>query len=419
MKPFAYQEDGVAFLAAHPVALLADEPGLGKTAQAILAAKALGLEKILVICPKTPMLNWTQEFRLWWRDGPLPTVLNYDLFSAKSPNATAVGIASRDWDLLILDEAHRLKNAGANRTKFVYRRVAPRARHKWLLTGTPTPNHNGELWTHLAALSPDLIRGSSGRAMSRVEFEDLYCNVIVDPRYGRRISGNRNTAELRERIAPIVLRRKKSQVLKDLPALLFGTLPLAMENLRALKQLPNLPPSVDPGDTDAVVAWLRSHPMPTERRLLGIAKAPAAAEAVEDALDAGNHKIILFAHHREVMDELQKRLSHLGLVRIDGQTAQADRDAAVHTFQTDPGCRVFLGQITACGEAITLTAASHVLFAETSWTPSDNYQAACRAHRIGQTNAVTAQFLTAGGTLDDTIARVLARKAQGIADLFG
>lgn len=171
-----------------------------------------------------------------------------------------------------------------------------------------------------------------------------------------------------------------------------------------------------------MLQWLRSNEVhiSVERRLTGVAKLPGVIQAIEDRWDAGNRKLIVFAHHREVMDVIEKHFTASWKVaRIDGATSKADRAKAVVDFQTDPNFIMFLGQISACGEALTLTAASEVIFAEASWTPSDNYQAACRAHRIGQNNAVTARFLTIPGSIDDVIARVLARKAREIAELFG
>lgn len=414
---YPYQEEGVTFLTSRRRALLADEPGLGKTVQTIRAAQKAGMHRILVICPKTAVPNWFAEFEKWWPSfkGELH-VVNYDKFSKKNI----------DWDtdkkdLLVLDEAHRLKSAGANRTKNIYRHVVPHFEHVWLLTGTPTPNHNGELFTHLRALVPDYItHPQHDRPMNQSEFEDRFCRVDNHPQWGRRINGNKNTPELRQIIAPFVLRRKKQDVLTDLPALTFTEQHLAM-SVTDLNES-DLSRHATPGMLDdEILAALRSQEMSLseERRLTGIAKTPAAGELIRDMLADGTEKLIVFAHHRDVMDAIEKELNGTPLVRIDGQVSMQDRAKAVARFQQDPACRVFIGQIAACGEAITLTAASDVLFVEASWTPSENYQAACRAHRIGQQDAVTARFLSVPGSLDDLIAKTLARKAREIAELFG
>lgn len=130
LTPYPYQEEGIRFLTARKYAMLAHEPGLGKTAMAILAAKAVGATQILVICPKSAIPVWHIEFREWWPGGPTPMVVNFDVMSVGGnyPNPQGEAVYAVDhWDLLIVDEAHRLKSPGANRTKNTYGRVAPLA----------------------------------------------------------------------------------------------------------------------------------------------------------------------------------------------------------------------------------------------------------------------------------------------------
>tara|TARA_R110002020_G_scaffold73888_3_gene189501 strand:+ start:12373 stop:13638 length:1266 start_codon:yes stop_codon:yes gene_type:complete len=421
MEPFDYQKVGIDFLKIRKSALLADEPGLGKTGQAIMAAKEVGAVNILVICPKSPIANWMREFAMWWpeREGTgRLTVVNFDLFSQKPLKHKVKEIIAESWDVVLIDEAHRLKTPGANRTKAIYGKVIKNAKRVWLLSGTPTPNHNGELWSHLRATAPSNIKNALGEPMSKTEFEDEYCKVDDHPQFGRRIIGNKNTKALKERIAPWVLRRRKAEVLPDMPALRFSNYPI----LGASTPLgTDLPPNLSAENGEDVLAWLRSEevPLSSERRLTGAAKAPGVIDVVNDALNDGQPKVIVFAHHRDVLDLLEQGLANYNTVRIDGQVSADDRDTAVTRFQTDDSVRVFLGQISACGEALTLTAASEVIFAEFSWTPSENYQAACRAHRIGQNNAVNARFISVAGSIDDVIAKTLARKAREISELFG
>jgi SNF2 family DNA or RNA helicase len=157
----------------------------------------------------------------------------------------------------------------------------------------------------------------------------------------------------------------------------------------------------------------------TLRRLLGEAKAAPAAEWAREKLSTGVDKILLFAWHTNVIETLAGLLLDFNPVTITGATSTADRDDAVRRFQDNPETRVFVGQIKAAGTAITLTAASHIGIVEPSWVPGENYQAICRAHRLGQRDSVLASFLYLRGTLDERIMQTFRRKAAEIAELQG
>jgi SWI/SNF-related matrix-associated actin-dependent regulator of chromatin subfamily A-like protein 1 len=420
---FPYQEEGAEFLVSKSAALLADQPGLGKTAQAIVAARRVFNTnfkplRICVIAPKTALENWRREWSRWWPGNYKPTIINYDLLS--NATQTRVEFNQTDWDLIVCDEAHRLKNAGSNRTQVIYRkvlkqRVRPRV---WLLTGTPARNHAGELWSHLRTLRPDLIHDRSGRPMTLPQFEDAYCQVQTDAFGQRNIRGSKNLKELRAKLigGGFMLRRMKKDVQSELPDLVFDDFPLTGTLKSAVPAMPALGIGVDTPLDDAIAILRREEVhLSTERRLTGLLKAPLVAEYVTDELDAPG-KVIVFYHHTEVGNILNDRLIHFKPARVEGGTK--DPQGQVDMFQTDPVCQVFLGQITACGEALNITAADRVFFAEASWSPSDNYQAACRAHRIGMGTNLTVKFLSLPGTMDEIIQRVLARKTAELSELF-
>ena len=154
------------------------------------------------------------------------------------------------------------------------------------------------------------------------------------------------------------------------------------------------------------------------RRLTGLAKVASVVELLQDELAGGLNKIVVFAHHREVIQKLADGLSSFGVVVLQGSTPPTQRQAAIDGFQNDNSIRVFVGQLTAAGTAITLTAASNVLFAESSWTPSDNAQAAMRVHRIGQRSGVLVRFATLSGSLDEAITETVRRKTAVLAQIF-
>ena len=424
---FGYQNEGRDFLASRQVALLADDPGVGKTPQALRAARrrfgpvALPAFKVCIVTTKASIENWRREAARWWPDGrddcPEFFIINYDVLSLTThPSRSHFNLTP--WDLIIADEAHRLKSPGAKRAQTFYRK-AVRAKKEgatiWLLTGTPAKNHPGELFTHLRSLRPDLIMARGGKPMNQFQFENRYCDVKETP-YGRRISGGdrRRLKELRGKLDGFMLRRRKHEVLKDLPPLILDTFPLSIDSATT-KRIPTIPGIDASMSEDAILNVLKQEHQSTERRLLGMVKAPYVADFVESELDAPG-KIIVFCHHREVMTEIEDMLGQFKPARIDGRTK--DPQGQADMFNNDPKCRVFIGQITACGEAINLTAANQVVFAEASWSPSDNYQAACRAHRIGMQSGLLVRFMHIPRSVDEIIQKVLARKASDLAEIF-
>lgn len=415
---FPYQQIGAAFLAARGRALLADEMGLGKSAQAIAATQsACGAPDVAVVCPASVRQNWYREFERFW-DG----LVSYDLTVESYDKVARGALADRRFDVLILDEAHYLKTRTAKRTKAILGEkcdgvggLVERAGHVFCLTGTPTPNNPSELWPLLRAVMPDAI--TDDKPMSWSRFIHRYCR-LRDNGFALEIVGGRNLSELRERMAPFVLRRRKSEVLAELP-------PLRLEPLHLDADLV-LPPEVltvvRDVDTELDVngieglASLIPH-VATLRRLTGMAKAPKVAEWVCDWLDGCDGKIVVFVHHREVIDLLQGVFG-ANCVVVAGDTPVAKRQAAVDAFQCGSP-RVFVGQLQAAGTGITLTAASDVVFAESSWVPAENEQAAMRVHRIGQRNACLVRFATLPGSIDERIQRAVMRKMADIKQLFG
>jgi SWI/SNF-related matrix-associated actin-dependent regulator 1 of chromatin subfamily A len=429
MDLFPYQVEGAAFLARVKRGLLADEMGLGKSAQAIAACDELKAQRVLVIAPASLVENWRREFlrfqnisryvaephRVTGGRGPLVNVTSYDR-AARDPEWLAVV----DWDVLILDEAHYLKNPKSKRTKAIFGPkcdgdggLVSRAAHVFCLTGTPTPNNPSELWPMLRAVMPDSIQRPTGKPFPYWPFIERYC-VTQDTGFGIKIVRGKNLDELKGRIAPYILRRKKEDVLKDLPPIRFDTLALEgkldttggdwdfLHNTLVLNGVEGLK-SIAPH-----VAQLR--------RVTGMAKVSAAAEWISDFLEGGEGKLVVFAHHRDVIAYLAEAFPEAAVVTGDG--APAARQTAVDEFQRDPLTRVFIGQIQAAGTGLTLTAASDVLFVESSWTPSDNQQAAMRVHRIGQRNACLVRFAMLAGSIDEDIQRAVMRKTTDIARLF-
>jgi SNF2 family DNA or RNA helicase len=245
--------------------------------------------------------------------------------------------------------------------------------------------------------------------------------LIQPSLYGPKVLGVRPDAapRIRERLAPFVIRRRKADILPDLPPLRAVSVPLGItvaETRDISGQVQRL------GVEDATIATIIDAGIPfgkinaaslaSLQRLLGVAKARPAAMLVAMDLEGGVGKAVVFARHNAVIANLAHELRGYGPVVLDGSTPSGARQEAIDRFQADPSCRVFVGQIEACSTAITLTAASDLYVVEPAWTPATNAQAVQRCHRIGQDQPVLARFLFAEGTVDELVSRALARKAE-------
>jgi SWI/SNF-related matrix-associated actin-dependent regulator 1 of chromatin subfamily A len=218
----------------------------------------------------------------------------------------------------------------------------------------------------------------------------------------------------------VVLRRRKDEVLTELPPVVLqdvpldvspGTVKFTSAAARALAALCD----------DAAMLKLLRNPDPAiaaVRRELGLLKVGPTLAWVRERL-ASSEKLLLFAWHLDVIERLRRGLLEFDPEVVTGASSPAARALAVQQFQENPGSRVFVGQILAAGTAITLTAASEVAIVEPSWVPGENVQAIARAHRLGQRDSVVASFLFLPGTLDQQIMSVFRRKAGEIGILLG
>lgn len=388
------QEQGAAWLAAHRRAYLGDKPGFGKTPQLITAANRVGAEQPLVICPAIARDMWSRQWKRWGLPSVTPRVISYDAL-------TRLEGVVEPHDLLILDEAQYCKYMNAKRTRYAMR-LANRAPRVWLASGTPQPNHVGNLYPMLRAVWPDLLKTHGVRSYG--DYLARYA-VTIETQYGIKVVGVQNTAELREMLDVIMLRRTEDE---GLPPLRFEEFWLPFD--------PALPMEV----LEAGVAardWQDEIPADaahaTARRMLGALKAVPVGELIAQELEDGAYqKIVVGAYHHGVIDGLWTLLKPYGAVVVSGRTRPEHRRSRIAQFQSDPSARVFIGQLTACGTSIDLFAATEVALVEQSWAPDDNFQFCKRVHRTGQTSSVRVRSFYADCDLDEGVARVLARKTR-------
>ena len=457
-----YQTQGVAYLERWDGnVLLADEPGLGKTAQVMAYAYNNRRWPMLVILPKTLLLNWRREITLMlgqqlsvlivgfvpskrrqeqlreqWphvtfsktaQPGYDVTLINYDIVSRNQEALEAVG-----YDYVVCDESHKIKNPRAQRTRAILRLVTGREEvkgkknvfrvlhqpvpHVTFCTGTPMLNRPLELWTTVST-----IAGWVPQFASFFKFTTLYCNAHRNS-FGWDFNGSSNEAELNKLLEDTcMLRRRKQDVLKDLPPKTFVTVPLefdrgeydavsaAFEGTGAWKQ--GMDTLVKHGgraakSDDAIVALGKC------REIAAYAKMASAVEWILDFVEGGD-KLVVFAHHQRMVDDVAAAVQSAGIgVRvIRGGVSLEARAQAAQDFQTQNDVQVIVLNIASAGFGITLTAARACAFLQLPWTPGDMIQAADRVHRIGQLDNVTVYNLVAEGTVEETIGDMIMAKA--------
>ena len=433
MDLYPHQAYAVDWLVPRRRAALFDDMGLGKTGTAICAAEKLGAQRVLVVCPTVVTRNWEREVRNWAPQARAQVItsgraqvnaqVEYVIVShslLRRPPLLAQLVRAY-WDVIILDEAHAMKNPTAKRTRAFYQSIVRNngGRHVWLLTGTPMPNNPSELWTMLAGLAPERIHDAAGKPMHWRAFRDRYCELAPSAFTpdGVRVVGAKNLDELRDRMRGFSLRRTKKQVL-NLPPMRWGTVSLTVDKLP--KELLAIEHDLSTDPQVALQQLSEDKQFSTWRRLCAMAKVEAAGDLLVEELASGAYaKVVVFAHHVDVLDALELRFKEFGCVRISGDVQPHIRTQRVDLFQNDPKTRVCIANLVAGGVGITLTAASEVAFVEQSFVPGDNRQAADRCHRIGQTAPVMARVLTLAGSIDEIIGEILARKAEMIRGAIG
>lgn len=453
-----YQRDGIVkairkYNEGSKGVLLADEMGLGKTIQAIGIINELypnHVARVLVVCPLSLRLNWLRELERWHTSMSAITVTHYE--------ALAKLTEKRPWDMLIIDEAHFVKNPDSKRGKLVAK-LAKEAKRVLLLTGTPITNRPVELWPLLMIVDPARwdpkgeesierkpppklrpipahlevnLTGAKPRDPKKprkvyseafMRFAKKFCDAKLETIYvkgGRKTVWNFRGASNLDMLHTMLtgtcmIRRFKKDVLKELPPKRrqLIVIPSSTVDNRYMTDL-----TVE--NYDAQVEALRSRKVQFEewskiRHEQALSKVAYVANHVASALDETD-KVIVFAHHTDVILALASSLAYLGCAVFIGDTNEDERNDAVDVFRDDPNCRIFIGSLRAAGVGITLTASSVVVFAELDPVPAMMMQAEDRAHRIGQRNSVLVQHVVTDGTIDARIAKILIEK-QTVIDL--
>lgn len=453
-----YQTEGVARILAQNRLYLGDDPGLGKTAQVICAAKQLPqsiLDRgILLIVPASLRMNWHHEWEMWGGPKCELYIMSYQEAAKDAQGLppkkgqSRVGVLERQWGLVAFDEAHALKNTKSQRSKVLVRAVYKEedeatGRDYWVRTegvradkivfmsGTPILNQPSDIFNLLRHLDPNTWS-------SKTQFEQRYCDGHVD-KFGRwDVSGISNEDELRRKLKPLLLRRRKKDVLTQLPAkrrqvieIEIGKRDQASVN-RMMYEMMGQGCSGMLTDSDEDLKWtVKAIEGDVEGKLFdhvarvrmetGVAKIKPFTDALieQHSLGVLPKKLVVFAHHRKVIEEVTDALNKKGIKSSAyyGGMNDTAKHEVVRSFQ-DGDLQVFVGSIMAAGVGLTLTAADTCMILEPSYVPAENTQAEDRLHRIGATKPVLIQYIAAANTLDARVLSLVVDKMEMISKVL-
>lgn len=433
---YPYQVEGAAFLAGRGRALLADDMGLGKTLQAIAAAHWLrgeeGVEKVLIVCPASLKFQWAREIERFtgteahlvqgpvaarsvqYRRGSGYYVLNYELVLRDLSLINEI-LAP---DLLILDEAQRIKNW---RTKIATAVKRVPSRYAFVLSGTPLENRLEDLYSLMQVVDPRVL-GPLWRYMLDFHVTDERGKVLA----------YRNLSELRRRLKPVMLRRDRTLVRDQLPSRIEQRRDVPMtskqreihdEALGAAARVAQILKyrPLTPAEQNRMLAALQRARMAcnaaglVDRETAGSPKLDELASILEEACLLSGLKVVVFsqwARMGEMVEALVRRLD-LGCVRLHGGVPSPVRGRLMDRFQDDDGCQVFIST-DAGGTGLNLQSAAVLVNLDIPWNPAVLDQRVARVHRLGQRSQVQVLHLVASGSYEEQVLRLI----QGKRNLF-
>ena len=432
-RAFNHQESGVEFLLKNKKCILADDMGLGKTYQSIVAALECDAERILVICPSSLKINWMREIQNFCDDVSIIkgkywdparfTIINYDILK-NFHTIEERGKKYEEWelrreiveydpDLIILDEAHFVKNHKSIRGKIlkdISKKFSPE--RIWLLTGTPIANRPMDYYNLLSIIDCSV-------ANNWVHYARTYCDGIRFKKGGRYVwvtTGATNLEELSNKTKRNILRRKKDDVL-DLPDKLTTPVYLELQNVDGYKNVWNEYLTKRKSEGKKGNPFRELVEMTLLRTFISLETVPYTIEKTEEALELGK-KTIIFCNFNDEMDAF---IRHFGgkCVCLRGGMSDKQKQLAVDRFQEDDNCMVFIGQIKAAGVGITLSAAEIVIMNSLDWVPGNHEQAEDRAYRIGQNKTVNIYYMLIEDTIDTLIWNILNKKKKIIGTIMG
>lgn len=421
---YPYQSAAVDFISkANGRCIVADDIGLGKTVETLAWLREAGLERIWVVAPASVVLNWKDEYERWMEEtglepilsttGPLSDsmAMSYNIMTRRADELENLPKP----DLIVFDEAHYLKGQAKRVARVAKARMlsigVPHLLH---LTATPFPNRPIELYNLLNMLDPKAWG-------SLRDFGMRYCGGWTPQGWYK---GATNLDELHERLQTIMIRRLKADVAEQLPELTRTILPVLIPNMDQYRQVRRAVEeailSLNPKSKGYFANALDK--LNTLRYAVGVGKAEMAIEWASNFLSSTSRKLVIYAHHQDIVARLREGLQDYGVGTIVGGVSLPERRRQILAYQSEATPRVMIIS-EAGGEGINLygkggVESSDILFVEREWTPSREEQAEGRLHRQGQHNAVNAWYLVAKGTVDEKLADAIEGKRATIRSVI-
>jgi len=426
---YEYQKKGIKFLLdSGGRALLADSPGVGKTAQALGYVTHSGHQRTLIICPASVKFSWESEIEKWTelssfvvdsktKLSDIPSdincvIINYDILK-KHFNE----FMKYHWDCLVVDEAHMIKSPTAQRSKVV-KALSRNIQSVIMLTGTPVLSRPIEMFNMLTIIDPKVWNNYYSYATKFCDGHQGY--------WGFEAKGATNLEELQSRISNYFLRRTKEEVLKELPRKNHIDVPIDLpvqereeydlveENL--IKYLREVKEKTDK-EISKSLAGEKLVKLNLLREINALGKISTAKELIDNILEAGE-KVLVFSSFNSPLKELADMYEE-NSVMILGETPVEERGVIVKKFQEDPNTKIFLGGFKSAGAGITLTAASNIINLDLPWNPADLEQSENRAHRPGAIyESLNIYQIISKNTLDGFMKKLLGTKQEIIDKLM-
>jgi SWI/SNF-related matrix-associated actin-dependent regulator 1 of chromatin subfamily A len=399
--------------------------GLGKTTSTIIAALESNSKKVLIICPATLKINWKREIEnysnksVYIAEGKNFSpdadfvIINYDIIKNfhDTKKKGESQILDSNFDLVVVDEAHYIKNGTAQRTKLI-NDIVKSVDRLWLLSGTPMTSRPIDYYNLLNLVD-------SPTARNWMAYVIRYCQGYQFNAGGRKIwnvTGASNLEELRDRTSGTILRRLKEDVL-DLPDKIITPVYLRLKSKNYEEVMGEYYDWYDKNPDESKSLTVQFTKLTKVRQIIADEKISQTIELAENIIEQGK-KVIIFCNFT---DSLNKIVEHFGKisVKLDGSMSKPNRQHSVDEFQDNEKVRVFVSNLKAGGVGITLTAAEAVIFNDISFVPSDMAQAEDRAYRYGQKNNVLIYYPIFDNSIEAVIYDMVNAKKQVISTVMG